>query len=81
MEPADRAQPPAAGCGLQSIVQALLGPNIHRAILRVGYDRRIAGRARGFDVFDDRASRKRQQLLIIKSTAALRASVRRHEWR
>jgi hypothetical protein len=46
---------------------ALLGPNIHRAILWVGYDRRIAGRARGFDVFDDRAKMKRQQLLIIGS--------------
>jgi hypothetical protein len=34
---------------------ALPGPNIHRTILWVRYDRRIAGRARGFDVFDDRS--------------------------
>jgi hypothetical protein len=42
---------------------ALLGPSIHRTILRARYDHRITGRARGFDVFDDRANRKRQQLL------------------
>lgn len=41
---------------------ALLGPNIHFAILWVRYDRKIAGRARGFDVFDYRANMKRQQL-------------------
>ncbi len=41
---------------------ALLGPNIHFAILWVRYDRRIAGRARGFDVFDYRAGMRRQQL-------------------
>ena len=57
---------------------ALLGPNIHFAILWVRYDRKIAGRARGLGVFDDRANRLRQQLLIIEETVALRASVRRH---
>lgn len=41
---------------------ALLGPNIHWAILWVRYDRKIAGRARSFDVFDYRAGMKRQQL-------------------
>jgi hypothetical protein len=46
---------------------ALIGPSIDRAILRVRYGRRIAGWARGFDVFDDRADRKRQQLQIIGS--------------
>jgi hypothetical protein len=46
---------------------ARLGPNIRRAILRVRYDRRIAGRASGFDVFDDRTNVTRQQLLIIGS--------------
>jgi hypothetical protein len=54
----------------------LLGPNIHWAILWVRYDRKIAGRARGFGVFDDRANRRRQQLLVIEATVALRASVR-----
>jgi hypothetical protein len=43
---------------------ALLGANIPRAILRDRSDRRIAGRARGFDVFDDRAYVKLQQLLV-----------------
>ena len=57
---------------------ALLGPMIDRAILRVRCDRMITGRARGLGVFDDRANRKRQQLLIIEATVALRASVRRH---
>ena len=46
---------------------ARLGPNIHRAILWVRYDRRIAGRAMGFDVFDDRANMKRRQPPIIGS--------------
>jgi hypothetical protein len=46
---------------------ALLGPMIDRAILRVRCDRMITGRARGLGVFDDRANRKRQQLLIITS--------------
>jgi hypothetical protein len=55
----------------------LLGPNIHWAILWVRYDRKIAGRARGFHVSDDRPNRKRQQLLVIEATVALRASVRR----
>jgi hypothetical protein len=41
---------------------ALLGPNIHWAILWVRYDRKIAGRARTPDVFDYRAGLKRQQL-------------------
>lgn len=41
---------------------ALLGPNIHFAILFVRYDRKVAGRARGYDVFDYRAGMKRQQL-------------------
>jgi hypothetical protein len=40
----------------------LLGPNIHFAILWVRYDRKIAGRARAFDVFDYRANMRRQQL-------------------
>src|SRR3954471_19404341 len=31
---------------------ALLGPNIHWAILWVRYDRRVAGRSRSFDVMD-----------------------------
>jgi hypothetical protein len=46
---------------------ALRSPNIHWAILRVRCDRRIAGRAWGIEVFDDRANRKRQQLLIMGS--------------
>ncbi len=41
---------------------ALLGPNIHGAILFERYDRRVAGRARRFDVFDYRANMRRQQL-------------------
>jgi hypothetical protein len=41
---------------------ALLSANIHWAILFVRYDRRIAGRARGFDVFDYRAKMTRQDL-------------------
>jgi hypothetical protein len=41
---------------------ALLGPNIHFAILFVRYDRKVAGRARSFDVFDYRANMRRQQL-------------------
>ena len=41
---------------------ALLGPNIHWAILFVRYDRRISGRAKCFDVFDYRARMRRQDL-------------------
>ena len=41
---------------------ALLSANIHWAILWVRYDRKIAGRARSFDVFDYRAKMKRQDL-------------------
>ena len=41
---------------------ALLGPNLRWAILWVRYDRRIAGRARSFDVYDHRARMKRQDL-------------------
>lgn len=41
---------------------ALLGPNIHFAILWVRYDRKIAGRGRGIDVFDYRANMSRQEL-------------------
>lgn len=41
---------------------ALLGPNIHFAILFVRYDRKVAGRARSFDVYDYRAGMKRQML-------------------
>src|SRR5919199_1068380 len=41
---------------------ALLGPNIHWAIMWVRYDRKIAGRARTPDVFDYRAGLKQQQL-------------------
>lgn len=41
---------------------ALLGPNIHFAILFVRYDRKTAGRARSFDVMDYRAGLRRQQL-------------------
>jgi hypothetical protein len=41
---------------------ALLGPNIHWAILWVRNDRKIAGRARGFDVFDYRANMRWQRL-------------------
>jgi hypothetical protein len=41
---------------------ALLGPNIHFAILFVRYDRKTAGRARSFDVMDFRAGLRRQQL-------------------
>jgi hypothetical protein len=41
---------------------ALLGPNIHFAILWVRYDRRIAGRARNIDVFDYRSRMNRQDL-------------------
>ena len=41
---------------------ALLGPNMHFAILWVRYDRKIAGRARTPDVFDYRAGFRRQQL-------------------
>ena len=44
---------------------ALLGPNIHFAILRVRHDRKNAGRARGFDMFDGRANRERHPFLII----------------
>lgn len=39
---------------------ALLGPNIHFAILWVRYDRKIAGRGRNPDVYDFRAGLKRQ---------------------
>jgi hypothetical protein len=49
-----------SGCGTAWATSAPLGPSIHRAILWVRYDRKIAGRARGFDAFDDRANRKRQ---------------------
>jgi hypothetical protein len=41
---------------------ALLGPNIHFAILWVRYDRKIAGRGRNPDVYDYRAGMKRQML-------------------
>ncbi len=41
---------------------ALLGPNIHFAILFVRYDRKVAGRGRNPDVFDYRAGMKRQML-------------------
>ena len=41
---------------------ALLGPNIHFAILFVRNDRKVAGMARDFDVFDYPAGMKRQQL-------------------
>jgi hypothetical protein len=41
---------------------ALLGANIHWAILWVRYDRRIAGRTGMPDVFDYRAGMKRQEL-------------------
>jgi len=41
---------------------ALLGANIRWAVLWVRYDRRVAGRARSFDVFDYRAGMKRQDL-------------------
>src|SRR5271157_5441064 len=44
---------------------ALLGPNIHFAILRVRHDRKNAGRARGFDMFDGRANSERHPFLII----------------
>jgi hypothetical protein len=36
---------------------------------------------RDFGVVDDRTNRKRQLLLIIEATVALRASVRRHDAR
>jgi hypothetical protein len=41
---------------------ALLGANVHFAILFVRYDRRVAGRARSFDVYDYRAGLRRQDL-------------------
>lgn len=41
---------------------ALLGPNIRFAILWVRYDRKVAGRARSFDIFDYRAGMTRQDL-------------------
>lgn len=41
---------------------ALIGPNIHFAVLWVRYDRKIAGRGRNPDVFDYRASMNRQHL-------------------
>lgn len=41
---------------------ALLGPNIHFAILFVRYDRKVAGRARSYDVFDYRANMRQQRL-------------------
>ena len=41
---------------------ALLGPNIHFAIMFVRYDRRVAGRARSFDIYDYRAKMNRQDL-------------------
>ena len=41
---------------------ALLGPNIHWAILWVRYDRKLAGRARSFDVEDYRANMTRQDM-------------------
>lgn len=41
---------------------ALLGPNIRWAILWVRYDRKIAGRGRGIDVYDYRAGMTRQDL-------------------
>jgi len=44
---------------------ALLGPNIHFAMLRVRHHRKNAGGARGFDMFDDRANRERHPFLII----------------
>lgn len=40
----------------------LIGPNIHFAILWVRYDRKIAGRARSYDVMDYRANMARQDL-------------------
>ena len=41
---------------------ALLGANIHWAILFVRYDRKVAGRARSFDVEDFRSGMRRQDL-------------------
>lgn len=41
---------------------ALIGPNIRFAILWVRYDRKIAGRGRGIDVYDHRAGMSRQDL-------------------
>jgi hypothetical protein len=41
---------------------ALLGPNMHWAILWVRYDRKVSGRARTPDVYDYRAGLRRQQL-------------------
>ena len=38
---------------------ALLGPNIHFAIMWVRYDRKIAGRARSYDIEDYRANMTR----------------------
>ena len=42
--------------------EPMIGPLIHWAKLWVRYDRKIAGRARGFDVYDYRAGMQRQQL-------------------
>ena len=40
----------------------MIGPLIHWAKMWVRYDRKIAGRARSYDVFDYRAGMKRQDL-------------------
>jgi len=40
----------------------LLGSLIHWAIMWVRYDRKVAGRARSFDVMDYRAGMKQQKL-------------------
>lgn len=42
--------------------EALLGPNMHWAILWVRYDRKVSGRGRMPDVYDYRAGMQRQQL-------------------
>jgi hypothetical protein len=48
---------------------AMIGPLIHWAIMHVRYDRKVSGRARGFDVQDYR-SRMKQQLLSGKGEAS-----------
>ena len=40
----------------------MIGPLIHWAIMHVRYDRRIAGRAQSYDVFDYRAGMNRQHM-------------------
>jgi hypothetical protein len=40
----------------------IIGPLIHWSILHVRYDRKVAGRAPIYDVYDYRAGLKRQQL-------------------